>query len=194
MKNLSLRQPRGFTLVELLIVIAIIMVLASLGFAGVQTAMKRAKTVQSLNIATNVAQGIQSFYDEYGSLPSTSATAAEINTNSGEGVTLLRVLLAQEGGGTSALNTKSINYLSIKEAKGKKAGLDYGTGTTTVNGLYDAWGEPYFIVFDDDYNDEIPNPIRFATTEPAIIRGAKAIVYSKGADRIRNTRDDVKSF
>jgi prepilin-type N-terminal cleavage/methylation domain-containing protein len=194
MKIQSLRQHRGFTLVELLIVIAIIMVLASLGFAGVQTAMKRAKTVQSLNIATNVAQGIQNFYDEYGSLPSTSATASEIDTNSGEGVTLLRVLLGQEGSGTSAINTKSIRYLDIKAAKGKKAGLDYGTSGSTVNGLYDAWGEPFYVVFDDDYNDEIPNPIRFSTTEPAIIRGAKAIVYSKGADRKKNTKDDVKSF
>ncbi len=194
MKIQSLRQHRGFTLVELLIVIAIIMVLASLGFAGVQTAMKRAKTVQSLNIATNVAQGIQNFYDEYGSLPSTNATASEIDTNSGEGVTLLRVLLGQEGSGTSAINTKSIRYLDIKAAKGKKAGLDYGTSGSTVNGLYDAWGEPFYVVFDDDYNDEIPNPIRFSTTEPAIIRGAKAIVYSKGADRKKNTKDDVKSF
>ena len=194
MKNQPLRKRNGFTLVELLIVIAIIMVLAALGFAGVQTAMKRAKTVQSLNIATNLAMGIQNFYDEYGSLPTSAATAAEISTNTGPGVDLLRVLLAQEASSSTALNTKYTNFLTIKTAKGKKAGLDYGTSGTTANGLYDAWGEPYFVVFDDDYNDEIPNPIRFNSTEPTTIRGVKAIVYSKGADRTKNTKDDVKSF
>lgn len=193
MKKQPLRKHNGFTLVELLIVIAIIMVLAALGFAGVQTAMKRAKTVQSLNIATNLAMGIQNFYDEYGSLPTSNATTAEISTDSGEGVNLLRVLLAQEANSGSALNTKYTNFLTIKTAKGRKAGLDYGNSGTTALGLYDAWGEPFYVVFDDDYNDEIENPIKVGN-DPTIIRGAKAIVYSKGADRNKRTKDDVKSF
>lgn len=195
MKNLSLRQPRGFTLVELLIVIAIIMVLASLGFAGVQLAMKRAKTVQSLNIATNLAQGIQNFYDEYGSLPTKNASAGEINTSSAEGVTLIRVLLAKEGDGTDILNTKYISYLNSKAAKGKKAGIDYGTSGTDVSGLYDAWGEPFYVVFDFEYKDEIAIPSTLKlSTDPEFVRGVKAIVISKGADRELKTKDDVRSF
>lgn len=194
MKNLSLRQHRGFTLVELLIVIAIIMVLAALGFTGITSALKRAKNVQTLNIATNVSQAIQNYFDEYGQLPTSAASAAKIDTSTGEGVNVLRILLAQETG-TTILNAKGIRYLDIKAAKGKKAGLDYGSGSgTSVNGLYDAWGRPYYIVFDDDYNDEIPNPIKFAASEPTTVRGLKAIVYSAGADGIENTKDDVKNF
>ncbi len=194
MKNQSIRRSRGFTLVELLIVIAIIMVLAALGFAGVQVAMKKAKTVQSLNLATNLAQAITNYVDEYGSLPVTAATAAPIGTNAGAGVTLLQVLLAQETG-TTILNTRNIRFLEARTAKSRKGGVDYGTGSgTTVLGLYDAFGEPYFVAFDDDYNDEILNPDKVGAADPAILRGFKAVVYSAGADRQLGTKDDVRTW
>jgi hypothetical protein len=61
--------------------------------------------------------------------------------------------------------------------------------------LFDAWGQPYFIVFDDDYNDEIPNPIvPVIPGDAPIIRGVKSVVYSSGADRILGTRDDVRTW
>ena len=194
MKNQSIRRSRGFTLVELLIVIAIIMVLAALGFAGVSVAMKRAKTVQSLNLATNLAQAITNFVDEYGALPAAAATSAPLNTGSGEGVTLLRVLLAQETGNT-ILNTRGIRFLEPKSANKRKGGIDYGTGGGAVAlGMYDAWGEPYYVAFDDDYNDEITNPNRIGASDQPILRGLKAVVYSAGADRTIGTKDDVKTW
>lgn len=194
MKNQSICRSRGFTLVELLIVIAIIMVLAALGFAGVQNAMRKAKTVQSLNLGTNLAQAITNYVDEYGSLPAAGATAAPISTNTGAGLTLLQVLLAQETG-TTVLNTRSIRFLEAKTAKSRKGGLDYGTGSgTTVLGLYDAFGEPFFVAFDDDYNDEITNPNKIGASDPTILRGFKAVVYSAGADRTLGTKDDVRSW
>ncbi|MFM2221496.1 MAG: hypothetical protein RLZZ553_1244 [Verrucomicrobiota bacterium] len=194
MKKNSYLLRRGFTLVELLIVIAIIMVLAALGFAGVQSAMRKAKTVQTLNIATNLSQAIHNYFDEYGSLPVVAATPTPIVTNSGEGVNVLRVLLAQEGTGTNILNTKGIRYLDVKNAKARKAGLEYGSGGTTATGLFDAWGNPFYIAFDDDYNDEILNPNKITPTDPDIIRGVKAVVYSFGADGVSQNKDDVRSW
>jgi prepilin-type N-terminal cleavage/methylation domain-containing protein len=195
MKNLPHRSRNGFTLVELLIVISIIMVLAALGFAGVQNALKNAKKVQSLNMATNLAMGIQNFYDEYGYLPVSNPGAGSYQTNSGDGVTILKVLVAKEATGNSQLNTKYINYLTIKAAKGRKAGMDYGSSGSDPNGLYDAWGKPFTIIFDDDYNDEITLPSNLKLgTDPALIRGAKAIVVSPGADGNLKTKDDVRSF
>lgn len=193
MKNHSYRLHRGFTLVELLIVIAIIMVLAALGFAGVQSAMRKAKTVQTLNIATNVSQAIHNYFDEYGSLPMVAVTPTPIATNTGEGVNVLRVLLAQEGTGSNILNTKGVRYLDVKTAKAKKAGIEYGGGTQAT-GLFDAWGNPFYIAFDDDYNDEILNPDKISPTDPDIVRGAKAVVYSFGADGIDKNKDDVRSW
>lgn len=194
MKNHSYRPQRGFTLVELLIVIAIIMVLASLGFAGVQTAMRRAKTVQTLNIATNLNQAIQNYFDEYGSLPMVNATPTPIATNTGEGVNVLRVLLAQEGTGSNILNTKNVRYLEVRNAKARKGGIEYASGGSQATGLFDAWGNPFYIAFDDDYNDEIQNPDVVAASDPAILRGMKAVVYSFGADGEPRTKDDVRTW
>lgn len=194
MKNHSTTLKRGFTLVELLIVIAIIMVLAALGFAGVQSALRKAKTVQTLNIATNVSQAIQNYFDEYGSLPITAPPPGPIATNTGEGVNVLRVLLAQEGNGTNVLNTKGIRYLDVKTARGRKAGIEFAAGGTQATGLFDAWGNPFYIAFDDDYNDEIQNPAPILPTEPQIIRGMKAVVYSYGADNQERTKDDVRTW
>jgi hypothetical protein len=104
------------------------------------------------------------------------------------------VLLAQETG-TTVLNTRSIRFLEAKTAKSRKGGLDYGTGSgTTVLGLYDAFGEPFFVAFDDDYNDEITNPNKIGASDPTILRGFKAVVYSAGADRTLGTKDDVRSW
>ncbi|MFM2171449.1 MAG: hypothetical protein RI957_1678 [Verrucomicrobiota bacterium] len=194
MKNHTYRLQRGFTLVELLIVIAIIMVLAALGFAGVQSALKRAKTVQTLNIATNLSQSIHNYFDEYGSLPVVAATPTPIATNTGEGVNVLRVLLAQEGTGTNTLNTKAIRFLEVKPAKAKKGGIEYMSGSATPTGLFDAWGNPFYIAFDDDYNDEILNPDKISPSDPDIIRGPKAVIYSLGADGIEKNKDDVRSW
>jgi hypothetical protein len=102
-------------------------------------------------------------------------------------------LLAQEKDNNNPLNTRAIRFLDVKTAKARKAGIDYAGGE--VRGLFDAWGQPYFIVFDDDYNDEILNPIvPVIPGDTPIIRGVKSVVYSSGADRILGTRDDVRTW
>jgi prepilin-type N-terminal cleavage/methylation domain-containing protein len=156
MRNQS-KPTQGFTLVELLIVIAIIAVLAALGFAGIQTALKKSKTVQTLNLANNLNRAIQNFYDEYGSFPQETVLPTPITTATGaEGVQVLLVLLAQETA-ASPLNKRGVRFLEPTQAKGKKGGLDYNVGSTVPTAMYDAWGEPFYIAFDDDYNDEIEN-------------------------------------
>jgi len=59
--------------------------------------------------------------------------------------------------------------------------------------MNDAFGEAIYIVFDSDYDEEIQNPIKQGA-DPDIVRGARAIVYSYGADRLPATKDDVKSW
>jgi prepilin-type N-terminal cleavage/methylation domain-containing protein len=189
MTNPSILRPRGFTLVELLVVILIIAVLAAAGFTAGLGAIQRAKKVTALNTATSIEQAVSNFYNEYGYLPS-SATADEvIPTDEADGVDMIKVLLGQEPDGPDMLNTKSINYLQVREGKpsgtGGRDGIIFdASGEPT--GIYDPWSGPYQIALDLDYNDKIefgnltPNPKGHSTRT---LNSRKVAVWSDGKDR-----------
>ena len=63
------RKRSAFTLIELLIVIAIIAILAGLGFAGVNGALKTARKAEVRGMANQVKLALNSYYGEYGVWP-----------------------------------------------------------------------------------------------------------------------------
>jgi prepilin-type N-terminal cleavage/methylation domain-containing protein len=200
-KHLSLYR-KGFTLVELLVVISIIAVLASLGVAGTQVAQKKAKSTETLNLAISLQMAINSYYDEYGNFPiQGSIPDSGINTKSVEGIELLKILTAKEANTGTVLNTRGIPFLQLKQAKKNKvSGLAYQSGTNgDVTGLFDAWGEPFFIFFDKEYKDEVQvdTPFRKPVSDSGIIRGTKAVIFSKGSDKLNGTdsrnRDNIST-
>lgn len=190
MKNpASIRRSKGFTLIELLVVITIVAVLAAMSFAGVNAALKKAKTTQGRVAASSLAQAVNNFYSEYSRLPDLSS---EVRTDNGEGVQLLRVLLAEEGSGSDIDNTRGINFLSIQEGKGRRGGLYYGTGGgNEVQGLYDPFGQPYTVILNTDYEDVLNFQVGSRSYR---LRGEQVAVYSAGADMELGTTDDVTSF
>lgn len=181
-------RRRGFTLVELLVVIAIIAVLAGLSFAGVNVALKKARTTEAKVAATTLALGVERFYDEYGRLPDLSQP--EIETDSQEGILLLQILLAQEQNASNRENRRSISFVEFKEGKGRRGGLVYGTDNE-VEGLYDPFGEPYTVVLNLDYEDELSFSLGGQQYD---LRDREVVVYSPGADRELGTKDDVTTF
>jgi len=120
----------AFTLIELLIVIAIIAILAGLGFGAVQGALNSSKRAQARNDVNQLAAAVKSYALEYGRLPESG-----------------NVVAALTGG-----NPKVITFFEAKQAKGNppKNGLDAG-GTE----LLDPWGNPYTFLLDDDYDNKI---------------------------------------
>ncbi len=170
------RNRKAFTLVELLVVIAIIAVLAGAGFAGGRAALEKARKVTAQAAATSVATAIDQFYSEYSSLPDVSAQS---NTAGGDGVELLNILAGLETG-TDIENERKIRFLSLKEAKNgrNRDGVVYGPNGDSITGLYDPWGEPYFIELDDDYDEKI------SFTPPGNsavnLNGRRAAIYSLG--------------
>lgn len=195
MKTLSRQQAsRGFTLVELLVVISIIIVLAAMAFGAANLAMNKAKKTQALNVETALQTAIDAYYNDYSKLPSVGANTDEIDTTSEAGKQLIVILLGKENSsGSSMQNPKQIPYLSVQEGKAKKGGLIYsknGTGASAIEGIYDPWGNPYKIVMDTDYDDEIQDPIK----PGQIIRNKHCIIYTLGPDKKPNTADDVKTW
>ncbi len=191
--RLQRRAKSGFTLVELLVVISIIIVLAAMSFGAAQMAMNKARKTQALADISAIEQSIERFFSEYSRFPNISSQSDEVQTTGEAGVELLTILLGKEETGTSMQNPRQIPFLSgIKEGKRNRGGIIYGQGgsSASIEGLYDPWGNPYVILMDDDYDDEIRDPIKSGT----IIRNRKVVVYTLGNDKQPGTNDDVKSW
>lgn len=194
MKTRSSSRRRGFTLVELLVVIAIIAVLAAAGFAAGTAAINRAKRTSCLASATALELAINQFYGEYGRLPDVGET---VTTDSAKGIELVSILLGKESPSDKMQNPKSLNFLKdLKEGKGKKGGLVYETGSSTLAGLFDPWGNGYEVSLDIEYDEEMTDP----TSSGTILRGRRVLVWTKGQNKIMDapgagkTPDDIKTW
>lgn len=183
-RPLKTRTQHGFTLVELLVVIVIIAVLATLGFSVGNGALQRARKVTAQSAATNVANAVEQFYSEYHLLPDPSEGATEDNdppyvTDSGNGVTLLDILSGFE----DEQNERKMRFLSVKEAdKGNRGGIVYNDAGNQVVGLFDPWGEPYYVVMDYDYDGRLEFAPSSAYSYDAKLNNKRVAVYSLGTD------------
>jgi len=170
------RFKKGFTLIELLVVIAIIAVLAAAGFAGGTAALNKARKVTAQAAATSVATAIDQFYSDYSSLP--TGTGEMSTATGGTGVAVLNILAGLETG-TSIENERKVRYLSLKEAKsGNRDGVVYNGTGALITGLFDPWGQPYFIVMDEDYDERLT--IGASSPVTPTLNGRRAAVYSRG--------------
>ncbi len=194
MKTPAVGRASGFTLLELLVVIAIIAVLAGAGFTAGSSAIQRAKRMTAMVSCRALETAVNNYFTEYGSMPVDDGSEdTELQTDSADGVALLKVLL----GSDTDLNTRGITFLNVKEGKSDKDGLIYdGNDKTTVEGLYDPWGGPYYVMLDLDY-DEIVKP-ETAAGSSSTLNGRRVAVWTNGADGVDgtsgSTTDDVKTW
>lgn len=184
------RRSKGFTLVELLVVITIIAVLAALSFAGVNLAIKKARKTEGMVAATSLTQAIENFYGEYNRLPDVGGTS-EIKTDGGTGQQLLEILTGAEKSSDDMENPRSIVFFSGKEAKGRKGGLEYQGNSSAPVALWDPFGQPFTVVLNSDYADALE--FQFASKR-VTLRGQQAAVYSAGGDKEQGTTDDIISW
>lgn len=187
------RANSGFTLVELLVVISIIVVLAAMSFGAANMAINKSKKLQTSNDAMGLQTALNNYYSEYSKLPEFGMSGDEAQTDGQSGSELLTILLGKEEVTDDMQNKKQITFLNSKVNKNKnKGGLVYSNGGSgaTPEGLYDAWGNPFYLKFDDDYDQEITDPLE----QGNIIRNKQVIVYSYGQDKKLGGGDDIKTW
>ena len=134
-------ENSAFTLIELLIVIAIIGILMSLLFPAVNGAIDAARKAQAKNDVTQIATAVTAYYTEYGRLPDTNSSAQDVSG------AWLQALGGSNSG--SSLNPRQIVFIELPTAKGGKKGVD-------SNGTWvDPWGGKYRIAFDGGYSNSV---------------------------------------
>ena len=183
----------AFTLLELMVVIAIIVVLAGLLFPAVQSVLERAKKVQAKNDLIQIVTAVNAFYVEYGRYPLPAGVTTDMAATYGpagstaENGDLMKELEAV----SSALNTRKIVFISLPSAKDQtnpRSGIN-----TTTSGYYDPWGSEYAIALDADYDNQVAsNPYGNNNgAGPSPVRQG-VIAWSLGKDKRLGNNGDGK--
>jgi prepilin-type N-terminal cleavage/methylation domain-containing protein len=195
-------RANAFTLLELMVVIAIIVVLAGLLFPVAQSVLERAKKVQAKNDLTQIVIAVNAFYTEYGKYPLKDADQGSEKTFTTDNSNLIYTLEAIFSGDNSgdALNPRKIVFLQVQDAKDQ---TNPRSGTKSGN-WYDPWGAisgktesgTYHVRIDGDYNNQVANP--YTSSAGATNLQAGVIAWSLGKDGDQGTdfraSDDVISW
>lgn len=171
-------RKSGFTLVELLVVILIIVTLASMGFVVTKSALKSAAVTKAKKVTVDLAMAIENFQtDHNGVLPIMDPPAsgdARIKTDGGND--LMAILINKEKAPISdRVNQSGKSYFAAQEVQARNDGL-YINGDEI--GLFDPWKSPYYVVMDTDFDDQVADP---TAPDRRTVR-KKVITFSLGPD------------
>lgn len=172
-------KHRGFTLIELIVVIAILAVLASIAVPTLMKVQDDARRTSSRKACTDVVEGVTRFAtDNNNMLPYDPEEASAdkkgqiyLVTDAGKDASLLAILTARDD---HRFNTTGDVYLRADLQEEARDGLYERNGRL---GLYDPWGSPYYIVMSEEESGAI-DP--FTRKE---LRGKNCLVYGLGPDK-----------
>lgn len=192
------KNPKGFSLVEILVVIAIIAALAGASYPVITNALTKAKVTEAEKVAADLIVAVNAFEDKYGFLPypSSETPGADLEVYKTDNGKLLKVLMGKD----DTLNENNLPFFEFQPAESKRNGIDFGGGGDTPKGLYDPWGNPYIIVIDHSGDREIdlstvPELSSYKTKDgEAVFVYKNVAIATGGPDKVINDIKDVKSW
>lgn len=182
-KSFLPRSSKGFTLIELIIVIAILATLASIAYPTYMSIQDNAKGTAAKKACLDIVEGVTRFaQDNNGMLPY-DATAVEpdqndqifLETSAGNDARLIEVLTNREIDDDTRLNVTRDTYLRSDEQEKPFDGL-FIDSSEGIN-FYDPWGHAYQVVLCEEEKGCI-DPFNAKKR----LRGKKCLVYSLGSD------------
>jgi prepilin-type N-terminal cleavage/methylation domain-containing protein len=163
-----MKTSRAFTLIELLIVIAIIGILMSLLFPAVNSAIDAARKAQSKNDVTQIATAVIAYETEYGKLPTGGASGDVTKDVDGD---LMKILTGVTG---NTNNPREIVFLEANQAKRGKSGTNASGAFVDPWSILETGGDtPYKITMDGSYDNSI------SAGNPSVPLRKKVAVWSE---------------
>jgi type IV pilus assembly protein PilA len=104
--SMSRKVQQGFTLIELMIVVAIIGILAAVAVPAYQDYTKRASVTEGLSLAAAAKTAVMDFWATNGKLPNSNASAGIAGASSIKGNAVTSVAIGTNGLITITYNTK----------------------------------------------------------------------------------------
>ncbi len=185
---------KGFTLIEMLVVIAIIAVLASLLIPAITRTLGSAKRSRAAADARDIASAVEMFFDDYGYFPvphsdqgypggsgADDTNIPDYETWKEESKRIIQVLIAEPQ-----------NYNQDHQLNPQQKIYITGQGIQSDGTFLDPWGTQYFIKLDRDYDGKVEflsQPEQYRTRVIVVSAGSSRGLT--GGENNRNERDNV---
>jgi type II secretion system protein G len=146
-------RRQGFTLVEVLIVVAIIGVLMGLVLPALMKAGNKAKITETQTIIEQIKAALQEYEHDYGDYPPTSLKDEEHYSNGvNDGIESLVVHLSNKDKGTPYLELEEKSYSNTdRDDVPASYPLNWFFGDSQAREIVDSWGNPLVYFHNRDY-------------------------------------------